>query len=359
MNIASRLSALVLSSTLVLIAGCGGSSSPGSSNSGSGSGGSGSSTLASGGATSIYVDQITTTGTADSILQFSTSSTGNVSPAATLSPPTAMYVDAVATDSSGQIYVAGSVGASYSVQEEILVYPAGSTGSATPSRTIIENSATAVLPYALAVDAAGLIYVTGFGPSGSVIAIYSASANGNSTAVRFIQGTLTQLVNPSDIAVDASANVYVTNAVGSGNLSTGLITIFAPTANGNVAPTRTISSSAVFQGIAVDSSGNIFTVEDTLTGTSPTTAIAEFSNTASGAATPTKTISGAATALVVGAGLSRDGVGNLYLVNGTPSGTSGTFNVLGFGPNAQGNVAPGLNFVSTAWTSTDGQIALK
>jgi hypothetical protein len=358
MNIAIRLSALVLSSTFVLLAGCGGSSSPGSASGGSGSGGSGSSgQLASGGATSLYVIQSTSTGTADSILQFSASSTGNVSPTATLSPPTAMTVDAVATDSSGQIYVGGSIAS----QAEILVYPAGSTGSAPPSRTIIQIASVGIVPTAMTVDSSGLIYVTGppIGGTDNGIAIFSASANGSSTPVRLIQGSLAQLSGPTDIAVDASGNVYVTESVQSGNTTTGLITIFPPTANGNVAPTRTISNSAIFAGIALDASGNIFTIEDTITNTSTSAAIAEFSNSASGAATATKTISGTSTGLTLGGGLSRDAVGNLYLVNLTPSGTSSTFSVLGFGPNAQGNVAPGISLASTALTDADPQIAIK
>jgi hypothetical protein len=358
MNIASRLSALVLSSTFVLLAGCGSSSPSNSSNTGSGSGGLGQ--LATGGATSVYVIQNSTTvGAQNFILQFNASSNGTVSPAATLSPPSTMKVDSVATDSSGQIYVGGFVGS----QAEILVYASGATGSATPLRTILESASSSVIPAAITVDSAGLIYVAGPGTSSAnSIAVFSAAANGLSTPIRLIQGApqLSSMSDINGIAVDASGNLYVATNVGTITTDTGLIAIFAAGATGNVAPTRTITSSAFFTGIATDASGNIYAAEDTATSTSSTAAIVEFSSGASGAATPSKTISGTATALTFGGGLSRDSAGNIYIMNVANLTTNTpTYNVLGFGPNALGNVAPGANFASSTWTYAGGQIALK
>ncbi len=328
---------------LLLLAGCGSSPS-----SGIGSG----TPLTSGGATSIYVIQNTSTGTNNSILQFPASSNGTVSPSSTLLPPAAMNVGALATDSSGQIYVAGTISGQY----EVLVYAAGASGSATPLRTIIENAANVVIPNSLAVDSAGAVYV--LGPSS--LGVFAANANGTSSPIRLIQGALTQLNSPNEVTVDGTGNIYVT---------AGAILIFASGATGNVAPTRVITTAipfSTFTGIAVDSASNIYMTENTsivnpLTGGISTAAtLVEFSSGASGAATPTKSVSGSATGLTLAGGLSRDNAGNIYILNVfIPTTGSATFNVLGFSPNATGNVGPGINFNSSAWTDPGEQIALK
>ena len=167
--------------------------------------------------------------------------------------------------------------------------------------------------------------------------------------------------------MDGTGNIYVTTSVSFVNSSTGAILIFASGATGNVAPARVITATPVFTGIAVDSASNIYTAEDTvifnpIMGAFSTTAatLVEFSAGASGAATPTKSVSGSATGLTFAGGLSRDNAGNVYIVNAFISTTgSATFTVLGFGPNATGNVGPGINFNSSAWTVAGEQIALK
>jgi sugar lactone lactonase YvrE len=270
-----------------------------------------------------------------------------------------MAVMALATDSSGQIYAAGSI----SSQFEILVYAAGASGSATPLRTIVENATNVVIPNSIAVDSAGAVYVLGQ----SSLGVFAANANGTSSPVRLIQGALTQLNSPNEVTVDGTGNIYVTTSVSSVNSSTGAILIFASGATGNAAPARVITATPVFTGIAVDSASNIYTVEDTvtfnpITGAFSTTAAAlvEFSAGASGAATPTRSVSGSATGLTFAGGLSRDNAGNVYIVNVfIPTTGSPTFNVLEFGPNATGNVGPGINFNSSAWTDPGEQIALR
>ncbi|MDP9051847.1 MAG: hypothetical protein M3O31_14175 [Acidobacteriota bacterium] len=107
--------------------------------------------LANGGAAVIYVIQNTSTGANNSILQVAANSNGTVSPASTLLPPSGMNVGALATDSSGQIYVAGTVSSQY----KIAVYAAGATGSVTPLRTIVENNTRTGIPNSMAVDPSG------------------------------------------------------------------------------------------------------------------------------------------------------------------------------------------------------------
>jgi hypothetical protein len=332
-------SALVVSSLAMLLAGCGGSSSPGSGSSVP------TATLASGGAKTVYVVEYLNT-----VLEFPLTTSGAILTSGSITPPSSMtQVSAVGTDSTGQIYVGGYTVVSGAY--EICVYAAGSSSSASPSRTITESN---VLPTSMAIDSAGLLYVTG--PTASTIAVYAAGATGAATPVSLIAGAATQLVAPEAIALDSSKNIYVTNFAASGQTST--IEVFAAGANGNVAPMRTISPSgdlSYFYGVAVDGSGDVFASAgfDNAAGIlNPS--IVEFGPSATGAATPSKVITSAYLSYF-GGDISVDSVGNLYLVNGTSVG--GT-SLLGFGPSATGNVLPGVEFISGAWTAGGTQIAV-
>ena len=360
----------VLMLNLVLLAGCGNSN-------GSGGGGGGTiltGALAAGGATDIYVIEGEQSGTGNTILDFAVDSSTNATPKGTLIVPTALFVRSVATDSAGQIYVGGDLANGLNAPtEEILVYAAGATGSATPLRTITldGSGASLVYPGSMTVDAAGVIYATG--PGGNV-GVIAAGANGETTPERLL--TSGDLTGPVGIAVDAAGEIFVANETLEGpgdDYVGGSILVFASGANGRDAPTRVITGPAptatadnAFFGIAVDSAGDITTVFDTETydtsgnETGTSAVVQEFSAGATGTATPTKMISGASTALTFGGGLKVDGAGNLYLVDASGlTTTTPTFSVLGFGPNATGDVAPGLRLSSNSWTTAGSEIALK
>jgi hypothetical protein len=322
---------------LVLLAGCGSSPSSGSPSSGPQSG------------TSVYVLEDTASGNPASILQFPASSSGSVSPVATLLLPTAFNATSLALDGSGQIYVGGelSINGSY----EILVYAADAAGSATPVRTIVDGFG---FPESICVDASGLLYVGG--PYS--IYIYASTANGAAAPVRTIQGSLTQLYFQTAMAVDVSGTIFATN-------DNGPILAFSSGAAGNVAPARVITPTGTssFYWVALDASGNIFATEDQTpaSGSLPSVAsVVEFANGATGAATPMKTIT--ASSLTDGGGISLDSNGNVYLVNASFSGTTSSptvaFSVLGFGSAATGNVTPSVNFTSSAWSHAGAAITV-
>ncbi len=77
--------------------------------------------------------------------------------------------------------------------------------------------------------------------------------------------------------------------------------------------------------------------------------IVEFGPTASGTATPIRTLSGAATQIAAfeTVSLAVDTAGNLYFAEDD----SATFNILVFGPTAQGNDAPSAYITSGLFTS--------
>jgi len=343
---------------LVVLAGCGSSSS---------GGGGGTTTptgkLATGGAASIYAIQATGgTGGGASILGFSADTSGSLSPTSTLVMPSTVGSSAVAIDGSGQIYVGGY--STTSDDAEILVFAAGATGTATPVRTILVDANDEILISSITVDASGQIYVAGAEATG-LVEVFPAGANGTVTPARVLSST--SLYEPIDITVDTGGKIYVSNI----GLTAGQVLVFAADANGSDDPVETIStvaatstSEAIFYGIAVDASGNIFVVQDSATfdtqgnETSASGAIEEFAPGATGTPTPTKTITGSSVGFTYAGGLSLDGVGNAYLIGAATVDNATVFTLLGFGPEATGNVAPGVSITSSALNDALSQIAV-
>jgi hypothetical protein len=340
---------------VMTLTGCGSAS-------GGGGGTSATGALASGGATTLYAIQTNHDESNESILQFSLSGSGSVAPTSTLLPPATLVVGAVATDSAGQIYVGGNLNPGY----VILVYAAGASGAATPLRTITLDAEGEFYPISMTVDASGKIYVAGsLEGSFSGVAVFDATANGAATPLQMIQNTDVQ--EPLSMAVDAAGKVYLSGLTETG----GAILVFAAGSTGNVSPLQTIStipatstSVTAFWGLAVNGYGDLYTVQNTETAdlsghiTGVTAEVEEFAAGATGSPAPIKTISGSKTGLAFGGGLRLDSAGNLYLANEVLSGNTVTYDLLGFGPSASGNVAPGVDLSSSSLTSPEPEIAV-
>jgi hypothetical protein len=340
---------------LIVLAGCAGS---GSSSGGGTQTGSGNS-LATGGATSVYVMQENPSQTATSnystVLSFPAGGNGALTPTTTIIPPSTFIGICVGNDSSGQLYMGGY---DNYYGDEILVYAAGASGSATPVRTIYLNG-YAGDPTGITVDASGLLYVA---TDNEEILVYSATASGAATATQTIAGYLSTVsyTVPYEIAVDASGNIYASTATASG----GLIVEFAKGATGNPTPTRTITVNGdAFYGIAFDSSGNLYATESSFSGAN-TASIVEFSPTASGAATPTKTITVAAPTgqIVIVADIRLDSKNNIYALIAQAaniSGASATYAVDAYGPSSSGAAAPAAQFTSTSFNDAQPSLAVR
>jgi hypothetical protein len=317
--------------------------------------------LAAGGAKNIYAVQTNGDESNESILEFSLGGSGSVTPTSTLLPPPSLVVGSVATDSTGQIYVGGNLNPGY----VILVYAAGSSGAATPVRTITLGE---FYPISMTVDASGKLYVAGgvTENTNGGVAVFAADAHGAATPLQMI--TNADLLEPLSMTVDTAGQIYLSGLTA----TNGEILVFAAGATGSATPIHTISAPASsstqivsFWGLAVDSQGSLYAVQDTETmayyggPTSVSSEIQKYLAEEIGNAAPAMTISGSMTGLGFGGGLRLDSAGNLYLANETLSGTTSTYNLLGFGPNASGNVAPGLELSSSLLTSPAPEVAVQ
>jgi hypothetical protein len=300
----------------------------------------------------IYVVQQPATGNG-TILEFSATASGSVSPTATITP--GLPLKQVNTDQSGNIYIVTSQG--------ISEYAAGTTGTPTPLRTIPENTTTGIYAIdGMAVSHTGEILI---GQDGGDVDEWSATQSGTVAPERRIPGysqtggSLSPVVVANQVAIDGSDNIYIA-AEGILPVLPG-IAIYGPSANGTVAPQATVGGPAVFTSVAVDLVDAIYATSVSCTaGANPPASetcqgtISEYAGNATAATPPFRTISGSATQLASLSGIKVDEVGNIYVVSiANPLASPQNPVVLKFSTAATGNVAPTSSFTSTAWTTPD------
>jgi hypothetical protein len=395
----------VASLSLIALAGCGAS---GSSNSGSGNS---SGPMA---AKNIYTIQNsfneTTEIEQDSVLVFSASSTGSTTPTSTLMLPSNFEGDALAVGPQGQIYVGGiQFDGNVIVSGQILEYPAGSSGSATPTVTLNGSSAgtaTFTYPNALAVNSAGTLFVSSL--DGSLEA-FASGFTASSAPTQYLTWVMTNFGGQGGpIGADTAGDIfYLDSGIGA---SYGAIYMFAAGATGATVPVRMITgtNTASFSdpiNIAVDGAGDVYVANynqlddpnapppesngaskrlrargperarpsiaypHTTTPPLEPTGIIEFAAGATGAATPMKRIGGAgaatnATNIVEPYGLALDAASNLYYAdaNGGYVTRDNPLLLEVFPSSATGNVAPAASLTSPSYTLFDffnfGEVAV-
>ncbi len=242
------------------------------------------------------------------------------------------YAEDIAVDAKANMYVAN-----YGTSDGkgwVTVYAAGATGNVPPIRTIIGARTGLDRPFGIALDPRnGDIYVAnGFGGPSQMgtVTIYAPNANGNVAPIGTIAGTNTGLAEPVGLVLDAGGNIYVPNpGVNSRILSR--VTIYTAGSVGNVKPARTIEGShtelSLPDYVALDSSSNIY-----VDGGSKNR-VTVYAAGANGNVAPIRTIAGSKTRLDGPSGLALDGSGKVYVAN-----ANGYVTVYAAG--ASGNVKP-------------------
>ncbi len=268
-------------------------------------------------------------------------------------------------DGSGAFYAVETAEGTGNSTFAIVEFGAGTGGAATPARTISGSSTGLVASaslvsssnYPIGVDTKGDIAVAMNGAGLDAIEYFSSTANGNIapsatiTIPAAFAGTITR------VAVSSSGVISALN-LESGSKGYQLLT-FAAGASGTTTPTLVASfpANTLADGLMVDGSGNLYvastavtSVNGVLTGLVPT--IQEF---APGATTATKTISPANDPVRM-FGMQLDSSGNLYVLCEDLSLTN--VSVQSFAASASGSSTPLATISSAAFAGSDGSLAL-
>jgi hypothetical protein len=290
----------------------------------------------------------------------SASASGSTQPISSIGgPATGLALPTkAACDATGAVWVADAL------SDVVAQFPASASGNVAPSATLSGDLTGAVYdPVGVAVDPSGTIYATEpggnftamLGPAGGGILpvdtgippsvhVFAPSAGQYTTPVS-ISGPATGLTDPETIAVDALGTIYVVN----GDAHTGAnqrVLVFAAGSSGNVAPSRTITSSALSKaggigGIGLDAAGQLYVLSAPVSSESVVAGIFVFAPGAGANATPIHTISGSNTNIsaptATGFQLAVDPAGNAYVRM-----NSGGERLLRFAPGSDGNVAPAV-----------------
>ena len=221
------------------------------------------------------------------------------------------------------------------------IYTIAGNATTTLVENVVATSSGLNLPYGVAVDASGNVYIvdnnnyrirmvpkvsgTYFGKTMTANYIYTIAGNGGTTATDYVVATSSGINNPGGVAVDASGNLYIQD-------------------NGNNRIRMVPVTSGTYFGLTM-TANYIYTIAGNATTTSTDYVVA--------------TSSGINNQYVYGNGVTVDAAGNLYITDGTVSSnvkirmvpkTSGTYfgqamnatyiyTIAGLNPNAENLIA--------------------
>lgn len=250
----------------------------------------------------------------------------------------------VAKEKRSLIYVSNSSHI-FGRVSRVTEYDVDARGDVPPVRTIEGQHTMLIDPGYMAMDVAGDLFVVNGAPNRQYpnIVVFAPGADGDVMPIRTINFTDQPAYTGFPIAVDSQGFLYRADQVQSA------IQVFAPGAQGFPTPVRTISGPHTrLQGpfsVSLAPNGHIIATDAT-----PEGRIVEFYASANGDAFPERTIGGSNTQLFLPWHAEFDALGDLYINNNYD--TNG--NILVFGPRANGNVAPIRNLIPTPYAFTHG-----
>lgn len=211
-----------------------------------------------------------------SVVVFPLTASGNVAPSRKISgASTGLSLPiGLAVDKSGSLYVANRTGS------KITVYALGANGDVAPTRALTDTAMKS--PQAVYLDNTNdAVYAVtcpncGGGAGGATGMFHFAA--GSTVSDYSLRGSNTGMSVPNGIGIDGSKNIYIGNAFG------GTVNVYAPGAQGNTLPIRTITPGAGQNLQCTQLSGN------TITMTSPGVGILMYLSTAAASAPPASTI---------------------------------------------------------------------
>jgi hypothetical protein len=236
----------------------------------------------------------------------------------------------------------------------VTVYPANANGNVSPYRTITGNATGLTQPGGVVLDRLGKIYIANYSVSSSALLVFAATANGNVGPLRSIAGYKSGLFEIDGVALDTRHNIY-TNGVDPFENVASEILIYRPRAHGDAAPIRTIRGSKTRMigtgGIAIDSVGNTYVTNFRVCAPHcrGRNGLLVFAPDANGNVAPIRMIVGSKTMLSkeegIG-GIAVDDSGDMYVRSGN--------SVLVYAADANGNIAPIQNISGSKTGLTGG-----
>lgn len=284
--------------------------------------------------------------------------------------PTLGYPEQLTYDASGRIYVTDDDGNRAGIyQERINVYAANVTaasGNAAPVQQIAGPATGLTGVYGIAIDASGRIWVANYYsacPTGlstiraarnhgagsgrrmpeaipscgstGFVAVFAPGANGNVAPLGLIQGSATLLTRPLALAFDPAGNLWVSNSTNLYAFSPAQLAVATGGGTLNQAPSMTLTVSpavSAVNALAIDASGNTY-VAGTCNSTST---VSIFAAGATGSPSPVRSLTGTSCP----EGIAFDGTGNVYVSGYTGTGISYTAVVNTYTAGTTGSATP-------------------
>jgi hypothetical protein len=216
------------------------------------------------------------------------------------------WPDAIVLGPKGELYVVNHAPQNFprASRDErwaswVTVFDSAARGDAAPLRVLNLRTPGLTNPYSFGVDRAGYLYagsgVERYLDSGSV-AVFAPGADGNVAPLRLIVGPTTGLHWPLEVAIDRGGDVYVTNSKNT-DRPTDTVRVFAAASSGDVAPCRVIAGERTGlqnpQGLAIDRKGELYVANAGYGRSSAAlNAVTVYDAEAGGDVTPSRTLSG-------------------------------------------------------------------